>query len=697
MSGATQNADGSRKPWKHGATISKDGEVRLTSVSALELHGRCPRRWKFAYGPEKLKDPPSKSQERGNQGHHELAVYMTTGSRAHLSSLTIGGLHQVPAPEPTSDPARALYVELDLVPDLPDGKSGLQQAKLRAGGIPVAGALDLMHWRTENCGVTDIMDMRDEPGVLKLTDWKFPGDLKNAKSGPELVDTLQMAGYGKWAFEVYPGLERVRLSHGYFPQRGRPIIMTTVADREQIEQTWKRADAIAVSMRHAAREPDTNKVDANTRDCHAFNRPCPALVAGKCSAPGDKVLEEFVGITTAERLIEATQLVRHRGDQQMTQPAAPNSIFAHFQQQAAPAPAPVQMNPYSQMPFPPPAPAPAPAPPVVAPDVQAEMARLAAQTAAANHAVITAPINFDVRDVVQQIIAFGFGLPKLTGLAAGYVGKVFNIVPRPEGVDHVIDGNGELAHYTVNDVTILPQILENCRKEAALRAGAGVPAPMPIQSNVASPLPPDAPAMAAPVQAPSALPAAPAGPTPEELKAQKEADKAAKKAAKEAEKAAKKAAEELAKQGAAAAAVNVPPASVQAPVTTSAVASMPVPAPTPTPAEPVKTAPSNSTINFYVDCAIDGLQTMSLHPHIETIKRELTRDSGLPDFRMAEGDSKYAFGKWEGMFCDLLRRSGIPAGNYSYDSSYTRIGALVIETMRELVRESGGVFVKGAR
>jgi hypothetical protein len=205
VSGATENIDGSKKKWKHGAAISKDGTLRLTSVSALEMadmsaEGGCLRRWWYAY-KRGIKEGETDSLRRGNRLHGETALYLKTGVKPTSSQVLVGlGARMIPAP------GDDLLVEYDMVPDLPDGSSGLAQAILRADGVPLTGAIDLIHARLENPGVHDVEDARDPPGTLKMTDWKFPGKLDHAKAGHELVETIQMAGYAKFGFELAPYL-----------------------------------------------------------------------------------------------------------------------------------------------------------------------------------------------------------------------------------------------------------------------------------------------------------------------------------------------------------------------------------------------------------------------------------------------------------------------------------------------------------
>lgn len=702
--------------WNHGATFSKDGDVRFTSVSALELGGRCLRRYKARYGPLKLKDEETKSLKRGNDGHYAIEIYEKTGERGHLTPDILSGLHQIPPPGPD------LLVEQPLVPDLPGGKSGLAHAKLRADGIPVVGKIDLIHGRAENYGVQDIRDARDEPGVLKLIDWKFVGDLKNTKADHELVDNLQMAGYAKWAFQVWPNLERVRLTHGYFPLRGTPRVATTVVTQEQVERTWKRADAIGVSLRHAAKEPDLNRIDANTRDCHAYGRPCPALVAGVCTAHKVSSLADYVGVTAAEELINASSLVRRSGESQtMTQPHLPNSIMA--------AVVGASTSPASYAPV-----------PAAAPDLASEMARLQGQLGAVSvppPAPALAPELAALDQMINQITSYGMGFPTVSGEAAAAYARL-QAAKGLTGFDQPgtgYAGTGELGKYNIPTVAHLQTVLTSVAQHVAMRNQA---APVQAPQTVAQVTPPEAPqsTVTPPAPAPitqvveqpqvpagatatvtTALPAAPAGPTAEELKAQekavKEAEKARKKAEKEAAKAAKAAAEEAAKQAAAqvveavtapvtapvAQAVETVTAPIEAQATAVIDASSAPPAPAPiesAPSEPLAPATSSRAINLYIDTVVEGVQLTSFWPIVDRACAILTKQSGCRDFRDVPKDNALSY-RWEGALTALLNEADIPPGDYSFDGTWGPIGRVVVEAMRRKVRDSGGVFVKGVR
>lgn len=713
MSGATQHFDGSRKRWKHGKSVV-DGEVRFLSVSALEkadptTGSGCLRRWAYQYlWGIKEDETQSESLVRGNECHGQIAKYYATGVRA-FNSIVMRGVHMLPSP------GQDIASELDIVPDLPDGRSGLSIAPLRVAGIPVVGAIDLVHSRCENPGVQDIADATDPPGILKIVDFKFPNSLKSAKEGPELIRTLQMAGYAMWGWAVAPDLERIRISHAVIPVRGQPRMPTALVTRDQAEETWKHATAVACSIRDAAKETDPDKIDANTDACHAYGRPCPALVAqgpdGRplCRAAEFDSLSEYVGVTAAERmllptdaLIPASSLIRSREGEQFPMQAAtpaPGSLFAFVQGAAQPAPQ---------------------APPAPQPDLAAEIARLQAQLAATQ-----APVSMPVPPppqayiapppaapppmhptiaLIEQVRSYGLGFPTLAGFAAGEVGRLVGRVPTPRGTDHFLDGEGELAVHTIYDLNHLPAVLDEVKGIVARRASApqpvppAAPAPVPVPPPVPAPLPPPQVVSILPPDAPVSNPAA-----------QVQAPPAAAAPAEEPKKKRGRPAKEPATP--ASAAFVAAPAPVTAPVITVAPAPesaqtqtvVAVAPPAPPPVAPVQAAPAtpSGAINFYVGCSVAGAQCESFWPMLQYIGAEMTRGSGADDYRCASKESKYGFGGWRGVVTAALlgnyAAGRIAPGNYLLDDASGDLAGAALEAMREIASRSGGVFVRGMR
>lgn len=711
MSGATETPTGAFK-WKHGKTIV-NGQLRFASVSSLELASRCMRRWFYAY-KHGLKEEPSDAMARGTKCHAEIAQHLMTGERAHLSSIVLAGMHMLPPPGPD------LLVEHDMIPDLPDGKSGLALAKLRARNIPIVGAIDLIHGRPENYGSTDAG--LDEPGVLKLIDHKVVGKIDTAKTGPELIGTTQMAGYAKWAFETFPGLERVRLQHNYFPVKGSPRNPSILVNREAVEKTWRRVEVVAGSMIDAAKEANPDTIDANTSDCRAYGRDCPAKHV--CRAASHNSLASLVGSTAADRLLAPRPSSERPSDHSpgvqhdMTTPVAANSLIARLTAQragiappAAPTPAlvaptpalvaPVQSAPMVGvvMPVPaPPAPVqtapmnvtqiPAPAPVAPTPDpVQVELARLQAEEAAAAAAPAAPPVS-PILQMMSDIDACGFGMPNLTAGAAIAIAEAAGIEVPAGG----FPGSGELAQYTFENIEMLEPVLAEVRELAAKRDAANPPTvqtdvtttPTSTEAPAAAPKKRGRPPKVAPVAVPTTVTST------ETIIETTVTDSVATAPATDTVM------------------VRLPYAREAVAMSASDAAALGR-----GPSEPVFRGPSPQpagAINVFVDCLLDGMQAQSIWPLVDQIIANMSEDAATPgpdgnlvvtDFRCSDPQGKYGFGRWKGVLAAALRacpgNGMLKPGNYLLDGAMGEIGGVVSETMRQIARATGGFYVKGAR
>lgn len=352
MSGATQNKDGTKKRWIHGRAV-QDGKLRFLSVSSLEKGDSskptgCLRRWHYQYIGGVKETEQSDALIRGEKLHGEIAHYLTTGEQV-LSSQVLAGMHIIPEPGPD------LKVEHDIVPNLPDGRSGIIHAPLRAAGVPIVGAIDLIHARGTNKGTEDIEHIHDPVGTIEVIDWKTCRTMDNAKKGPDLLKTIQMSGYGKYIFEVEPDATFVRLSHGYFPSKGVPRKTTIRVDRDQINKSWEHANHVASSIVDAAKENNPDLVEANTEACMSYGRECPARSI--CSAVKTNALSMFVGNVLAEQIIPPGNLLKNMseantsnsilatikaGGSALPEPRANRSIFGSIGQAPTPPSEPVQ-------------------------------------------------------------------------------------------------------------------------------------------------------------------------------------------------------------------------------------------------------------------------------------------------------------------------------------------------------------------
>lgn len=700
----------------HGSTIDDQGNVRYLSVSSLDKGELCLRRWLFHYKFKIREDQNSAPLVRGTKGHAEIETFYETGVRSFSSNL-MAGAFMLPPPGPD------LHIERDIVP--PDSEGGLPAARLTVAGIPMVGYIDLHHFRQENYGVREVGLERDEPGILKITDWKFPGNMDRAKTGDDLRDTYQMSGYGLWGFNTFPDVKQIRLSHGYFPSRGQPRMATTLVEREHVEKTWKRATSLAVSIRDAAKETNPDRVDANVRSCRAFNKDCPAKVAGRCTAADHNSLSMLLGPTAADRHLRNLPVLGATSDMSEQ---APTSLVARLKAQGlapvTPAtPPPAMVAPVAALPQPAAVAAPSglaafAAPPSAA--VAAEMARLTAQAS-------TPPDPTSV--LIHEILSYGFGFPQTSGSAA--VAKAAAGDPAAGIAPYVFEasasnglaGTGELAEFHIPDAVHFPQVLDEVKKMKVKREAE---AQTPVVVNVQPSLEMVAPNVAVspattitnvvatsiePVTAqtattttemPAEAPKKGPGRPPGSKKKSAEPD-----AAVVAELATARA--EVERLSAAASDMVVDYGQLQIELHAvrrelAAAQATPIVNNTVVQAAPVATiAPEK--LYVYVDCLPDGVQCQSLWPLVYQIAEDLAKAEGILDIRLGDPnnkESRLAYNRWEGAVMASLRdaysRGIIPrSGHFSIDGSMTKLGQVAVEAMKEIAYRNGGVIVRVTR
>lgn len=627
--------------WIHGRTVV-DGKVRFLSVSSLQLAESCMRRWWFRYVFD-IKEDDTKHTDRGKELHNQVAHYLETGERHRLSSQVLAGMWMIE--EPGSD----LLVEHDVLlrPDIQrdftraNSELLLAEAPLRAHGIAVTGAIDLMHGRRTNKGTNDITETLDPEGTIEVMDWKFPGSTKNAKSAAELIHTIQMSGYGKYVFNVAPETRYVRLSHGYMPVKGTPRKVSALVTRDQVEESWESTERLAGSIAETAKESDQENIPYNLNACRAYGRDCPARK--HCTAGQHGSLASIFGRTAAQELL---------GDNVSTAPIATTSLLARLQQKTA-QPDPAQ--------------------------VAAEMAKLAANEAETKYPGLTVTIS--------KIEALGIGFVTTAGEAAKAVSAIK--LEKLEGTTR--PGTGFLSQATVEDPTQFDTIL----LEATEIAKGQQPDPEPVKNAMPATLPPDAP-VSNPVQASAVVETAKPMTSDADVIANVAAAADAPKKRGRPKK--EKPVETVPSSGVGSTeAAPAPVASVEAVV-------------------PALSEVDNreahslagSTINLFVDCFVEGLEYKPLWPIIDKLMDQLAERAGcvvvgeggrkiVTDVRLADPNGPLGFGRWKGAVKAYLRETPMEGGNYLFDGSYGEIGAVVVEAMRDIVRKTGGVFVRGAR
>lgn len=261
----------------------ENGVLRFLSVSATEkadpLSDGCYKRWanRYVFGfKEDESEQSAEAKEKGIGLHARIAEYEKTGKMV-LDPLEQKGLHFIPTPGPD------LWVEQPF-----HRVEGTKiSSSLYAAGVPFIGYIDLGHGRLTNKGGEEGPDYRDPVGTYEVIDWKRKGNAKDRNGGLtykqafQLVRTVQMAGYGRVVANTQPSASYVRLSHGYFFEKGeQPKKVTKLHVIDDALETWNRVESVARSLKDIARETDINKVPGNLLACDTYGG-CPYREARK--------------------------------------------------------------------------------------------------------------------------------------------------------------------------------------------------------------------------------------------------------------------------------------------------------------------------------------------------------------------------------------------------------------------------------
>lgn len=97
-----------------------------------------------------------------------------------------------------------------------------------------------------------------------------------AKEGANLVDTVQMIGYGVRAIDIVPDVRHVRLSHVYYQTRGTITAKksTVLVPVDEVRRRWHRVNGLVDEMRHVASKGAVEDVRPNFNACSTFGG-CP--------------------------------------------------------------------------------------------------------------------------------------------------------------------------------------------------------------------------------------------------------------------------------------------------------------------------------------------------------------------------------------------------------------------------------------
>lgn len=267
-----------------------DGKIRRLSVSQVTIfdprqYGGCNRRWWFRYVAG-IKEPDSAAQQRGTEIHDQIRHYLTTGEDV-LPIIVRVGKHFLP--EPGAD----LLVE-----------HAFNEANqiLTADGIPFVGAIDVAHRRGTYVNNEGIV-RTDTPTTAEVIDHKSSSDVAQyAKRGDQLIETVQMVGYGIVASKLWPDIDMVRLSHNYFQTRGARYAekKTALFPLVTVKDKWQDVETTVRTMRDVASETDGQKVPPAWDSCNAY-KGCPHRA--RCPRSPEQAIVDLFGKGNAMSLL----------------------------------------------------------------------------------------------------------------------------------------------------------------------------------------------------------------------------------------------------------------------------------------------------------------------------------------------------------------------------------------------------------
>lgn len=247
-----------------------DGRLRFLSVSALEKADTrsqgCQRRWYYRYVEGRIEDEGDKPWfAKGRAFHKDAEHFLKTGEK-NVSPLLLKGTWFMPPP---GSPL-LLEHQFHTITD------GVISSPLSSGGVPVVGFIDCVHDHGINYGEDSDDGETDPDGTIEVIDWKWKGSATDRhgnstlKRPEELIRTIQMSGYGE-LFHRTTKANFIRLSHGYFPERGSlPVKVTKLHTVEEIATSWKYTDDLGRQLFDLAVETDVEKVPANANACDAY-------------------------------------------------------------------------------------------------------------------------------------------------------------------------------------------------------------------------------------------------------------------------------------------------------------------------------------------------------------------------------------------------------------------------------------------
>jgi hypothetical protein len=586
-----------------------NGTINFLSVSSVTMFdpsqdGGCNRAWFFRY-VEGIKKPEN---VQGVDIHKQIEHYYKTGEDV-LTPIVRAGKHFMPAR------GEDLLIE---------HKIDESSRALTARGIPFRLSIDLAHSRGTFIDSTGEVK-QDRPKTAEVIDWKSIADIaKYAKRGPQLIDTIQMAGYGETIRRADPSLDYARLSHVYFQTRGRKhsekrtalFLIETVKDR------WQGVENVVDQMVDVAKEVDAMRVDPNWDSCGAYGG---CFYRERCPRSPDRVILDLFGKGKGMSLLKTLQAQTGLTGlpSQAAGTAPPPSPPPGFRE-AAPAsttPQLVQMSTAANT-------VPTAPPGVQTPDmaarraaIEAQMAALQMEEAAAMNRTPPAPIQPATSSPTCPLCLEPFTVQNVSRLPDG---TLFHVgCPKRSGVNPP-DAARSLPHTAAMPVPV--EVIPTLPPAVAAAAQAHAQAVALANAGHAQP---QAVATMGAMQTPAPPAAAP----------EKPARKRTRK-----------------------------------------------PAQTPSAEAGPASESGGSGIVLFTDVVpVKGLSLQSLEDYIEDICDQICEASGASDIRFAHEQSAISFGKWRGALAAAVKSAPPPAGNYliSY-AGESEIKQVVVEALTSI-------------
>ncbi len=285
------------------------GRVRFLSVSAIKKYNPddegCPRRWFYQFKEGKKEDATA-AQTGGTGYAKQLEDYLKTGVDK-MQPILRAAKHLFPVPGPDLEVEKDLAVDIGKAlafremlfdvknaPGFPMIRNELKRwAGLSVGDIPLTGAADCRHRRGTFVDVSGTVRPED-PGmrVCSIDDLKTTKRINDhttsggkvlsgyAMTVEEVVNDIQMVGYGVHEADAHPETTHVRLAHNYAQTANgfAAVRRMGLVPVERLRRRWESyVEPIGREMEGVAAASKAEDVPTNTGACRSYGRECPHM------------------------------------------------------------------------------------------------------------------------------------------------------------------------------------------------------------------------------------------------------------------------------------------------------------------------------------------------------------------------------------------------------------------------------------